>query len=168
MIDVISRSSPRLDAEDVEALKLAKMSSMYIRLVASHRSLPFSPSTPIIPVSKRPSQLPSLLSTVGLSTKFESVTTPRVSASAGKHTRTGSAVFSTSRLCLFIFCVCCAIYRKAGGVPNWILLLLLLSKRLHSIYVLRLFNDVQAVVFAHLSILALGGCRSNLAVLLLR
>ena len=62
----------------------------------------------------------------------------------------------------------CAIYRKAGGVPNWILLLLPLSKRLHSIYVLRLFNDVWAVVFAQLSILALGGGQSNLSVLLLR
>jgi alpha-1,3-mannosyltransferase len=62
----------------------------------------------------------------------------------------------------------CAIYRKAGGVPNWILLLLPLSKRLHSIYVLRLFNDVWAVVFAQLSILALGGGLSDLAVLFLR
>lgn len=68
--------------------------------MASHRSLPFSPSTPIVPVSQRPSQLPSSLSTVGLSTKFESVTTPRggsTSNSVGKHTRTGSAVSSTSR-----------------------------------------------------------------------
>jgi palmitoyltransferase ZDHHC9/14/18 len=66
--------------------------------MASHRSLPFSPSTPIIPVSQRPSQLPSSLSTVGISTKFESVTTPRGSASnSGKHARTGSAVSSTSR-----------------------------------------------------------------------
>lgn len=31
VIDVISHSSPRLEAEDVEALKLAKMSSTYIR-----------------------------------------------------------------------------------------------------------------------------------------
>ncbi|KAF8478739.1 mannosyltransferase [Russula ochroleuca] len=61
----------------------------------------------------------------------------------------------------------CAIYRKAGGVPNWILLLLPLSKRLHSIYVLRLFNDVWAVIFAQLSILALGGGLSDLAVLFL-
>jgi palmitoyltransferase ZDHHC9/14/18 len=68
--------------------------------MASQRSLPFSPSTPIIPVSQRPSQLPSSLSTVGLSTKFESVTTPRGGTSsdaAGKHTRTGSAVSSASR-----------------------------------------------------------------------
>jgi alpha-1,3-mannosyltransferase len=62
----------------------------------------------------------------------------------------------------------CAIYRKAGSVPNWILLLLPLSKRLHSIYVLRLFNDVWAVVLTQLSILALGGGLSDLATLLLR
>ncbi len=62
----------------------------------------------------------------------------------------------------------CVIYRKAGGVPNWILLLLPLSKRLHSIYVLRLFNDTWAVVLTQLSILALGEGLSDVAVLLLR
>jgi len=61
----------------------------------------------------------------------------------------------------------CAIYRKAGGVPNWILLLLPLSKRLHSIYVLRLFNDVWAVVLTQISILALGGGLSDIAALIL-
>ncbi len=67
--------------------------------MASQRSLPFSPSTPTVPVSQRPSQLPSSLSTVGLSTKFESVTTPRGNASTSgvKHARTGSAVSSASR-----------------------------------------------------------------------
>jgi alpha-1,3-mannosyltransferase len=47
------------------------------------------------------------------------------------------------------------------------LLLLPLSKRLHSIFVLRLFNDVWAVVLTQLSILALGGGLSDLSILLL-
>ncbi|KAF5324538.1 hypothetical protein D9611_004241 [Ephemerocybe angulata] len=41
-----------------------------------------------------------------------------------------------------------------GAVPNWIVLLLPLSKRLHSIFVLRLFNDCWAVVISQLAILA--------------
>ena len=65
--------------------------------MASQRSLPFSPSTPTVPVSQRPSQLPSSLSTVGLSTKFESVTTRSNASNSGNHARTGSAVSSVSR-----------------------------------------------------------------------
>jgi len=48
-----------------------------------------------------------------------------------------------------------AIYRKAAA-PNWLLLLLPLSKRLHSIYGLRLFNDCWAVISIQASILAYG------------
>ncbi|KAI0032272.1 mannosyltransferase [Vararia minispora EC-137] len=50
----------------------------------------------------------------------------------------------------------CSIYQKAGGVPNWVLLLLPLSKRLHSIFALRMFGDCWAVVITQLSILAYG------------
>ncbi len=46
-----------------------------------------------------------------------------------------------------------ALYRAAGNVPNWIILLLPLSKRLHSIFVLRLFNDCWAVAAVQLAIL---------------
>ncbi|KAH9180490.1 mannosyltransferase [Lactarius sanguifluus] len=62
--------------------------------------------------------------------------------------------------------ISCAIYRQAGGVPNWTVLLLSLSKRLHSIYVLRLFNDVWAVILTQLSILALGHGLFDVAILL--
>ncbi|KAL0947030.1 hypothetical protein HGRIS_013173 [Hohenbuehelia grisea] len=48
----------------------------------------------------------------------------------------------------------CGIYGKAGTMPNWILFLLPLSKRLHSIFVLRLFNDAWAVVAMEAAILA--------------
>lgn len=69
--------------------------------MASQRSLPFSPSTPSVPVSQRPSQLPSSLSTVGISTKFENTTTPRSGTASNptrsRHARTGSAVSSASR-----------------------------------------------------------------------
>jgi alpha-1,3-mannosyltransferase len=62
----------------------------------------------------------------------------------------------------------CAIYRKAGGVPNWVLLLLPLSKRLHSIFVLRMFNDCWAVIGAQLAILAYANDLETLGTTLLR
>ncbi|KAG5647194.1 hypothetical protein DXG03_001153 [Asterophora parasitica] len=46
-----------------------------------------------------------------------------------------------------------AIYHKAGNIPNWVLLILPLSKRLHSIFVLRLFNDSWAVLAVNVAIL---------------
>ena len=51
----------------------------------------------------------------------------------------------------------CAIYHQAGGIPNWALLFLPLSKRLHSIFVLRLFNDCWALVAVQAATLAFGG-----------
>ncbi|KAF8577256.1 glycosyltransferase family 58 protein [Ramaria rubella] len=50
----------------------------------------------------------------------------------------------------------CAIYRQAGHVPNYVLLLLPLSKRLHSLFMLRLFNDCWALVTVQIAILALA------------
>jgi palmitoyltransferase ZDHHC9/14/18 len=67
--------------------------------MASQRSLPFSPSNPTVPVSQRPSQLPSSLSTVA--PRFENVTSPRgghpSNSASNRHARTGSAVSSASR-----------------------------------------------------------------------
>lgn len=62
----------------------------------------------------------------------------------------------------------CAIYRKAAGIPNWALLLLPLSKRLHSIFVLRMFNDCWAVIGAQLAILAYANDLETLGTTLLR
>ncbi|KAA1469550.1 mannosyltransferase [Dentipellis sp. KUC8613] len=63
--------------------------------------------------------------------------------------------------------ISCAIYRKAGSIPNWVVLLLPLSKRLHSIFVLRLFNDCWEVVLAQLAVLAYANGSDELGTLLL-
>jgi len=59
-----------------------------------------------------------------------------------------------------------ATYIQAGNIPNYALLLLPLSKRLHSIYVLRLFNDCWAVVGAQAAILALSRGWDSMACIL--
>ena len=62
----------------------------------------------------------------------------------------------------------CAIYGQAGGIPNWVLLLLPLSKRLHSIFMLRLFNDCWSVFAAQGAILAYGAGEDLLGTLFFR
>jgi len=61
----------------------------------------------------------------------------------------------------------CAIYKKARA-PNWTLLLLPLSKRMHSLFVLRLFNDCWSVVLLQAAILAFQTAWDDVAMLLFR
>ncbi|KAJ3566674.1 hypothetical protein NP233_g6848 [Leucocoprinus birnbaumii] len=70
---------------------------------------------------------------------------------AGRDVRLAQHIYGT--LYIFTLIATCAIYRKAGNVPNWVVMLLPLSKRLHSIFVLRLFNDCWAVFFMTLAVL---------------
>lgn len=62
----------------------------------------------------------------------------------------------------------CGIYYSAGHVPNWIILLLPLSKRLHSIFVLRLFNDCWCVAAVQAAILAFQNGFYDTGILLFR
>ncbi|KAF9246255.1 mannosyltransferase [Melanogaster broomeanus] len=58
----------------------------------------------------------------------------------------------------------CGIYKRAGA-PNWMILLLPLSKRLHSIFVLRLFNDCWSLVFVQAAILAFQSASDDFGIL---
>ncbi|KAJ3916271.1 glycosyltransferase family 58 protein [Lentinula edodes] len=59
-----------------------------------------------------------------------------------------------------------AIYGKAGNIPNWLLLILPLSKRLHSLYILRLFNDCWSVGAVQAAILAIQNDMDDIGTLL--
>jgi len=73
-------------------------------------------------------------------------------------TNAGKNQFLLQQIYGAVYLVCellaMAIYATAGGVPNYALVLLALSKRLHSIYVLRLFNDCWTTLGMLASVLA--------------
>eukprot|EP00759_Apiculatamorpha_spiralis_P008459 PhF_6_TR15452/c0_g1_i2/m.24005/K03845/ALG3; alpha-1,3-mannosyltransferase len=57
-----------------------------------------------------------------------------------------------------------ALYSTAKSLPGWVPFILIVSKRIHSLYVLRMFNDTVAMMILYLSILLIirnkwwGGC----------
>lgn len=81
---------------------------------------------------------------------------------AGRNITTAQQIYGV--LYLVSLLLMCSIYRKAGA-PNWSIMLLFLSKRLHSIFVLRLFNDCWSVVFSQAAILAIQVAADDIGVL---
>ena len=72
--------------------------------------------------------------------------------SAGKDVRLAQYIFGALYI-LSLLLTCCVYW--VSGRQNWVIGLLATSKRLHSIYVLRLFNDCWSVVFAQAAVLAM-------------
>ncbi len=73
--------------------------------------------------------------------------------SQGVDIKKGQYIFAI--LYLFTLYIVFKIYRASSKIPPYVLILLSLSKRLHSIYVLRLFNDCFAMVFLYSCIWAM-------------
>jgi alpha-1,3-mannosyltransferase len=70
--------------------------------------------------------------------------------SSGTDIRTAQYIFVA--LYLVALSLVISTYRRAGA-PPWVLPMLVLSKRLHSVFMLRLFNDGFAVAFLFASVL---------------
>ena len=71
-------------------------------------------------------------------------------------------------LYIFSLLMNCVIYRTVGLIPNWVLLTLPLSRRLHSLYVLRLFNDCWAVALVQCAIVAFAWAQDTLGAVIYR
>lgn len=78
---------------------------------------------------------------------------------SGIYYLTNGNIFQSQIIFVFLYLltlfVVSLIYRKSGSVPLFSLILLCLSKRIHSIFVLRLFNDPFSIFFMFISILLL-------------
>jgi len=83
----------------------------------------------------------------------------------GADVRLAQYIFAGLDLALLGFVL--VIYRRVLETPVWTLALLCLSKRAHSIFALRLFNDCWAMLFAYAAVLALLERRLTLATVLL-
>jgi alpha-1,3-mannosyltransferase len=72
-------------------------------------------------------------------------------------TNNGTDIFKAQNIFLFIYIINLAVvlilYRKAGKIPLVVCGLLVLTKRIHSIFLLRMFNDCIAVLLGHIAIL---------------
>ncbi|EPQ58193.1 glycosyltransferase family 58 protein [Gloeophyllum trabeum ATCC 11539] len=84
----------------------------------------------------------------------------------GKGSNVGLSQQIYALLYILSLIIMCSIYRQTRGVPNWLVLLLPLSKRLHSIFVLRLFNDCWSVVAVEAAVLAYQRGRDDLGTIL--
>ncbi|KAH0827128.1 mannosyltransferase [Lanmaoa asiatica] len=82
---------------------------------------------------------------------------------AGRNIELAQQIYGTLYIATLILVSC--VYRQ-GGAPNWTILLLPLSKRLHSIFVLRLFNDCWSAVFILAAILAFQKALDDLGILI--
>jgi alpha-1,3-mannosyltransferase len=71
----------------------------------------------------------------------------------GKNIRLAQYIFEG--IYLLSQLIVCAIYRQSKKVPPYVILFLGISKRLHSIFLLRCFNDPVAMVFMFGCILAM-------------
>eukprot|EP01126_Amoeba_proteus_P003308 TRINITY_DN1109_c0_g1_i9.p2 TRINITY_DN1109_c0_g1~~TRINITY_DN1109_c0_g1_i9.p2 ORF type:complete len:189 (+),score=19.13 TRINITY_DN1109_c0_g1_i9:58-567(+) len=68
----------------------------------------------------------------------------------------GKNIYLAQFLFLFLYvavqALVFAIYKHSQKIPVWVIVLLCLSKRIHSIFILRLFNDTFAMFFLYLAI----------------